>query len=139
VKNTVIIDAGPLIALFDGSDKYHRIVIDFLRNFSGRLITTLPVITEATHLLDFDVKAQIDLLKWIELDGVSIFQISAMHIKKMVPLIEKYSDRPMDFADASIVILADELNINDIISIDSDFEIYRYKSKKRFNNLLTRI
>ncbi len=55
----------------------------------------------------------------------------------MIPLIEKYSDRPMDFADASIVILAEELNINNIISIDSDFEIYRYRSKKRFNNLLT--
>lgn len=136
MKNTAIIDAGPLIALFDGSDRYHKIVLEFMKDYTGYLITTIPAITEATHLLDFDVNAQIDLLKWIDTGSISIFQITPYHLKNIIKMIEKYADRPMDFADASLVIVAEELNIDNIISIDCDIDIYRYKKKKTFKNLL---
>ncbi|MEW5693077.1 MAG: PIN domain-containing protein [Candidatus Hydrogenedentota bacterium] len=136
MKNIAIIDAGPLIALFDASDKYHQKVKEYLKKYKGYLITTIPVITEATHLLDFNIQAQLDLLKWIELGGVSIFHITEEHIKRIIKLIEKYLDRPMDFADASLIVLAEELNINSIISVDIDFYIYRLKQKKKFTNLL---
>ena len=51
-------------------------------------------------------------------------------------LMEKYSDVPMDFADATLVLVAEELDINKIISLDRDFSIYRYKGRKKFRNLL---
>ena len=135
MQNIAIIDAGPLIALFDASDKYHSNITSFLKKYKGQLLTTLPVITEATHLLDFDIQAQKNLLKWIEMGGVQLFDINVSHIKKIIDLMDKYSDRPMDFADSTLVALAEELNINQIISIDSDFSIYRFKGNRHFKNL----
>lgn len=61
-----LIDAGPLIALFDKSDKYHKIIEEFLKNFKGRLISSWPVMTEVSHLLDFNLLVQLDFLKLIE-------------------------------------------------------------------------
>jgi uncharacterized protein len=136
MQNIAIIDAGPLIALFDSSDYYHKIITEFLKNYRGNLITTLPVITEATHILDFDIEAQKNLLKWIEVGGIQIFNIKISHIKKIIDLMNKYSDIPMDFADSTLVILAEERNINQIISIDSDFDIYRFNKIKHFKNIL---
>jgi predicted nucleic acid-binding protein len=136
MQNIAIIDAGPLIALFDASDKYHSLTTNFLKNYKGKLLTTIPVITEATHLLSFDLQAQKNLLKWIEIGGLKLFDIQMTHIQKIIELMDKYSDRPMVFADASLVIISEELNINKIISIDSDFTIYRFKRNRHFKNLL---
>lgn len=54
---SIIVDAGPLISLFDKDDKYHLPVLNYFKNFTGRLITTWPVITEVTHLLSFNINA----------------------------------------------------------------------------------
>jgi len=62
MKNTLI-DAGPLIALFDKDDQYHKAVIKFLKEFKGNFITSWPVLTEVTHLLSFNVNIQIDFLE----------------------------------------------------------------------------
>jgi len=69
-----LIDAGPLIALFDASDNYHDSVKDFLKHFEGLLITTLPVITEVMHMLDFNIIVQLNFLKWIDRGGLEIKQ-----------------------------------------------------------------
>ena len=63
MRNTLI-DAGPLIALFDKDDKYHKTVLDVLSHAQTVLVTTWPVITETCHLLDFSVDAQLDFLEW---------------------------------------------------------------------------
>ena len=55
-----LIDAGPMIALFDKSDRYHKHVMKFLKDFDGELVTTWPVVTEVSHMLDFNIKVQID-------------------------------------------------------------------------------
>ena len=58
---STLIDAGPLIALFDSSDSYHKRAVAFLKNSQGSFITTWPVITEVSHMLDFSIKTQINL------------------------------------------------------------------------------
>ncbi|VAW27281.1 PIN domain protein, partial [hydrothermal vent metagenome] len=61
-----LIDAGPLIALFDRSDKYHLKAVRYIKELEGQLLTTWPVITEVCHLLDFNTTAQINFLTWVE-------------------------------------------------------------------------
>ncbi len=78
--NKTIIDSGPIIALFDKSDKYHHQVLNFLQFFKGELITSWAVITEVSHMLDFNLQVQIDFLKWIELGGIEVFDISQNEI-----------------------------------------------------------
>jgi len=135
VKN-IIVDAGPLIALFDKDDKYHNSVIKFLKTFDGQLITSWPVITEVTHLLSFNVNVQIDFLEWLKREAVTIVNLENIHLERIIQLSKKYSDVPMDLADSSLIVIAELTNITDIITIDSDYYIYRTKNKKLLNNIL---
>ena len=131
-----LIDSGPLIALFDKSDRYHLDVLNFLKLYKGELITSWSVITEVSHMLDFNLQVQIDFLKWIELGGVTICIISQNEISQIRVMMQKYLDIPMDLADASLMYIANRDKITNIVSIDSDFDIYRTLKKQSLNNLL---
>jgi predicted nucleic acid-binding protein len=131
-----IIDSGPLIALFDRSDKYHSKVLDFIKIYKGKLITSWAVITEVSHMLDFNLQVQIDFLKWCEVGGIEVYDISQTEISSIRIMMEKYIDVPMDLADATLMYIANKENIKNIVSIDSDFDIYRTLKKQSLNNLL---
>ena len=128
----ILIDSGPLIALFDRSDKYHQSAIKFIKNNKLPLITTIASITETLHLLDFNRNAQIDFLEWINNGALEIHNIEISDFDRIKELTEKYSDLPMDFADSCLVFLAEKLNINTVVTIDRDFSIYRIKGKDIF-------
>ena len=132
----ILIDSGPLIALFDRNDKYHIASVEFIKSNAYELITTIASITETLHLLDFNRNAQIDFLKWIHSGGVSIEPIITVDFLEIQKLTMKYFDLPMDFADACLVFLGNKLKINTIATIDRDFDIYRLKSKKPFTVLI---
>jgi len=131
-----LIDAGPLIALFDTSDNYHDSVKEFLKHFEGLLITTLPVITEVLHMLDFNVNVQLNFLKWIDRGGIEIKQISKSQLSRIIELTKKYANIPMDFADASLIVTSEIEYIKEIITIDSDFYVYRNVRNEYLNNIL---
>jgi hypothetical protein len=130
-----LIDAGSLIALFDKDDKYHMQVKEFLREFKGRLYTTWPVITEVLHMLAFNVNTQIDFLKWLRRGAIVIKQLNIDDISRIIELSEKYSDVPMDFADASLIVISELEDIKEIISIDSDFYVYRNIRNEYLKNI----
>jgi len=134
MKSTLI-DAGPLIALFNRNDKYHLKIKEFIKNYSDKLITTWPVITEVSHMLDFNIQTQIDFLTWIQLGAVEVQEIDNQDLTRIIELSKKYSDVPMDLADASLVVLSERLNIKEIITIDSDYYIYRTINKEMINNV----
>ncbi len=134
MKNTLI-DAGPLIALFSKNDRYHDKMVSFLKEYPGGLITTWPVITETCHMLDFDVRAQLAFLEWLNRGAVQIYDIKTHEIKEIIELTKKYSDIPMDLADATLVLLSHRLKIREIISIDSDFAVYRTIKKEKILNV----
>ena len=131
-----IIDSGPLIALFDRSDKFHNKVLDFLKTYKGKLVTSWAVITEVSHMLDFNLQVQIDFLKWCEVGGIEVYDISQTEISNIRIMMEKYIDVPMDLEDATLMYIANKENIKNIVSIDSDFDIYRTLKKQSLNNLL---
>jgi len=131
----ILIDSGPLIALFDTSDKFHIAAIEFLKNNTYPLITTMASITETSHLLDFNINAQLDFLEWIYRGGIEIYPINSYDLKRIINLMKKYSNVPMDFADACLVYLAEKLQLNLIVTIDRDFDIYRIKGRKKFQTI----
>lgn len=131
-----IIDSGPLIALFDRSDKYHQRVLKFLKSYKGELITSWSVITEVSHMLDFNLQVQIDFLKWCEIGGIKLYDISQNEIVHIRVMMQKYIDVPMDLADATLMYISNKENIKNIMSIDCDFDIYRTLKKQSLNNLI---
>jgi len=121
---SILIDAGPLIGLFDTSDKYHLKALQFIKDYDGILWTTWPVVTEVSHMLDFSANVQIAFLKWIQRGGIQIYNLEPIHLLRIIELSEKFSDVPMDLADASLIVLSEEKKINEIASVNSDFYIY---------------
>jgi len=133
----ILIDSGPLIALFDTNDKYHKKSLAFIKKNTLPLVTSLASITEVLHLLDFNRNAQIDFLDWISKDALEIQNIEVPDFNSIRDLTIKYKDLPMDFADACLVYLAEKLSIVQIATIDRDFSIYRIKKNKKFKLVLT--
>jgi len=135
VPDRILIDSGPLIALFDADDKYHRGVRNFFKEHQYCLISTLAVFTEVSHMLNFSVKAQLDFYEWVMYKGVILSDINQNDIPRIMELTEKYADLPMDFADATLVVTAEKTGIREIISLDRDFDIYRLPGKERIRNV----
>ncbi len=135
MQRKIVIDSGPLIALFDRDDKYHKKAISFIKDLKGELISNWAIVTEVTHLLDFNIQVQIDFLRWVNEGGLTIFDILTEDLYRIIELTEKYSDLPMDFADASLVVLCERVKIIDVASVDKDFGIFRTRDKKAFRNI----
>jgi predicted nucleic acid-binding protein len=133
--NEILIDAGPIIALFDKDDTYHEKVLNFIKDKGFKFVTTTAVVTEVSHMLDFNVNVQIQFLEWIEKDGIKLHEVKQKDIIEIIEMTKKYKDRPMDFADATLVIAAKRTGIKKIISIDSDFDIYRLPGKELIENI----
>lgn len=131
-----LIDSGPLIALFDSSDRFHTAVLNCLRSYRGQLLSSWPVLTEVSHMLDFSLQAQLDFLAWVHSGAVQLAEIEQSELLSMRQMMEKYGDLPMGLADASLLYLANRDDIRQIISIDSDFDVYRTLKKKPLKNLL---
>jgi predicted nucleic acid-binding protein len=130
----LLVDAGPFIALFDRSDQHHAQAKRRLNRLESALATTWPVITEVSHMLSFDVRAQLDFLRWIDLGGVTVYNLNREDLDEMIKLMTKYKDVPMDLADASLVALSNRLNTNRIFTIDSDFKIFKNRFKSYLVN-----
>jgi hypothetical protein len=94
----------------------------------------LPVLTEAVFVLRFSVEAQRDLLWWAH-RSLEIDQSTSSDLPRIIALFEKYRDMPADFADVSIVAMAERLDISRVASVDRDFAIYRPAGKRRFENV----
>lgn len=136
MKNSLI-DTGPVIALFDNSDQYHLKVLNFLREYEGRLISTWPVLTEVSYMLDFNTKTQLDFLDWVRDGGIEVHNLEQWQIGGIREKMEKYSDLPADFADTTLLEAAESRDIENIITLDRDFSVYRLKNGNSFTNLLT--
>ncbi len=127
---SILIDAGPLIALFAVDDNHHprfnRLVSD-LSAEGLRLITTWPCVVEASYLLD--IPQRFEMLRWIELGGVQVYPFEPFHLGDMIAWMQRYTEsnkRDMDLADASLYWLAVETGIVAIMTVDrNDFARYR--------------
>ena len=128
-----IIDTGPWVALIDRSETRHAECVQWLKNFSGKLYSTEAVLTEVLYLLNFSITAQCAALDFVLESVVEIVPASTMSLKKTKNLMKKYADLPMDFADATIVCLATETRMQNVVTFDrKDFTIYRLPNSQSF-------
>ena len=131
-----IADSGPLIALFEPAERNHARVRSFIENYEGALLTTWPVLTEVGHMLGHSVDRQLAFLEWVERGGVEVTTPGAGAVSLIRQLSEKYRDLPMDIADGSLIVLALESGVRDILTLDRDFDVRRLPDRSRFNNVL---
>ncbi|HXZ17177.1 MAG TPA: hypothetical protein VEH77_14620 [Roseiarcus sp.] len=136
----VLIDAGPLVALFATDDKHHDRLdaqLLVLAEEGLRLLTTWPCVVEAAYLLE--APRRFEMLHWIEVGGVQVYPFEPQHLGAMVGWMQRYAERgkrQMDFADASLYWLAAETGIRDILTVDvRDFRRYRLPDGQPFNLL----
>jgi len=111
-------------------------VRSFIENYEGALLTTWPVLTEVGHMLGHSVDRQLAFLQWVERGGVEVTTPGAGAVSLIRQLSEKYRDLPMDIADGSLIVLALESGVRDILTLDRGFDVYRLPDRSRFNNVL---
>lgn len=135
----MIADSGYWVALGNINDRFHQRAKDVMARLNDALVTTWPVITETAFLMRRSGGSgpQRAFLRAMGGGASRIFALEPHHFPRMESLIEKYEDLPMDLADASLVILAEELGHGLILSTDlRDFHTYRWKNYEPFENLL---
>lgn len=124
----LLVDAGPLIALFNRRDRWHRDARAFFGRFHGVLITTWPVLAEAAH---FIAKRTPDLLDLVEAGRIEILEPHGP-ISRVSSLMRTYADLPMDLADATLVAAAEQSGLTDVLTLDRHFHVYRSRARARF-------
>lgn len=135
----IIADTGFWLALANRRDVHHERAKAALATHRGPYVTTWPVMTETCHLLAsrLNTDAELAFVRSAVLGAFEIFSLERTHLPRVEALMQKYKALPMDLADASLVILAEQSGSGDILSTDTrDFGAYRWKNRKPFKNLL---
>jgi predicted nucleic acid-binding protein len=135
----IIADTGFFLALANARDQHHVVAKRALDELAEPLVTTWPVMTETCHLVAHRLSAQAaeTFVASAARGAFDIFELGVAHLPRIVELMRKYSQLPMDLADASLVILAEHLGTGRILSTARrDFGAYRWKNHRPFKNLL---
>ncbi len=130
----ILTDAGPLTALQDRKDQYHAQCVKMLPSLQGPLITTMPAFTEAMYMLGEALSwtGQNKLWRLVWSGGLIIAELSEQVLRRASDLMDKYSDLPMDFADATLMAYAESANLSRVFTLEPDFHIYRLHGKHAF-------
>jgi len=130
---SAILDTGFFVALLDKSENNHDRCVASFKSFKGALLTTEPVLTEAIYLVGPSIKSQKTCIEFILKAGATLVPQSTESLSRVIVLMEKYKDIPMDFADATIVVLAEETGIDEVLTLDTrGFSAYRIHGRKSF-------
>jgi predicted nucleic acid-binding protein len=132
-----LVDAGPLIALIDRGEPDHQRCVEALSNLTAPMVTTWPALTEAMYLVGGagGWKAQEALWKLLERGDLQLVPLDDALQKRSRALMNKYRDTPMDLADASLVAVAEALDVARVFTLDRDFQVYRWKGRRKFEVL----
>ncbi len=122
----ILVDTGPLVGLFDATDPSHAGCRRILSRLDDRLATTLPVLTEALHLLRPLTHRVSGLIEFIRDGGAAVIPLEHDGLTRSFELMQQYADLPMDLADASIVAAAEQVGTDKVFTLDrKHFGIYR--------------
>ena len=128
----ILVDTGPLVALFDPQDRDHQNCRNILKKIRTPLVTTVPVLTEAFHLLSPSSQGSDRLRDFVLNRGMSVWFFEQASVERAFELMEQYADQPMDLADASLVVAGESMGTRRVFTIDRrDFETYRLKRGHR--------
>ena len=120
-----IVDTGPLVAFFDRSERHHLWTAERVEELDAPLLVCEPVLTEATYLLARFPLAQDALFGLLRNGALVVGFRMEEHIPALHRLLRKYRDTPMSLADACVVRMAEIHENHSVLTLDSDFTVYR--------------
>jgi predicted nucleic acid-binding protein len=131
-----LIDTGAILALLDRTDRWHRICLDAFVQLRLPLMTSEAVLTELFHLVG-DRRHEVESAwKFVRSGAIVLAAIEDSELPQIHALMSRYADRPMDFADATLVYLAKREALSTIFTVDhADFDTYRIEGRRRFRVL----
>ncbi|MBB5209003.1 type II toxin-antitoxin system VapC family toxin [Chiayiivirga flava] len=136
----ILADSGFWIALGNRRDRYHAAALRAAERYAPQgFVTTWPVLTEVGHLLlaRVGVHQSVAFMHSVADGACRVFELPEQAPQRAAELMARYRNLPMDVADASLLIAAEELDEGRILSTDlRDFEGYRWKNTRPFENLL---
>ncbi len=135
----MLVDSGPLIALFNGADSWNERVVNWLQGHpAATLLSTWPVATEVCALLARRIgnACALDFLRWAQRGGITLETAAEGSITEVLRISERFASLPFDLADASIAETAARLKLRHVLSIDADFDVYRDRAGRPLVNLL---
>ena len=135
---TVIVDTGFLVALLNTKDPDHNVASYKVKLFSDRTWVSSYLVLHATFWLLSKRASQVQALNFLSFanNRIKFNTLPANWILRARELIKKFHDAKIDLTDATLVIVAEELNHGDILSTDGDFNVLRWRKNNTFNNLL---
>ncbi len=128
----ILLDSSVLVAFYNSRDRYHTQVKEFFANTTSRFITTIACVTEVMYLLSADWRVQNLFLRHL---NSQVYECEALILRdfaRIAELNEQYADLPGDFADLSLIVISERLDVNAIATLDKDFDIYRRYRKQPF-------
>ncbi|MFZ0644560.1 MAG: PIN domain-containing protein [Candidatus Acidiferrales bacterium] len=133
---SALIDTGAILALLDRSDRWHAGCVRAFRQLRLPLLTSQAVLTELFHLVG-DSRTEMEAAwKFVRSGAVVLGAIEDNELPYLRTLMQRYWDRPMDFADATLVYLAKRESLSAILTVDhADFTTYRIDGKRQFRLL----
>jgi predicted nucleic acid-binding protein len=134
-----LVDTGAIVALVNRADRHHAAAVRWFSAFRGPLFTTEAVITETAYILAASVAHQQAALAWVQrARAAGVLEIDTVEDHLAVArLLTRYASLPCDYADATLIALAERTGISAIATIDQrDFSVYRIKGRKRFRILI---
>jgi predicted nucleic acid-binding protein len=136
MRGNALIDTGAILALLDRRDKWHGVCAAAFRQLRLPLVTSEAVLTELFHLVG-DSRVEMEAAwKFVGTGAIVLATIEDSELRSVHALMSRYWDRPMDFADATLVYLAKRESLSTILTVDhADFETYRIEGKRRFRVL----
>lgn len=128
-----LIDTGAILALLDRTDRWHQPCVEAFQQLRLPLLTSEAVLTELFHLVGDSWRESEAAWKFIRSGAVTLATIGESELPAIHVLMSRYRDRPMDFADATLVHLAKRESLATIFTVDhADFETYRIDGRRRF-------
>ena len=136
MRGNALIDTGAILALLDRRDRWHDVCADAFRQLRLPLVTSEAVLTELFHLVG-DSRVEMEAAwKFVRTGAIVMAPIEDSELGPVQALMSRYWDRPMDFADATLVYLAKRESLPTILTVDhADFETYRIEGRRRFRIL----
>ena len=132
----LLLDTGGLVSLIDRRQRAHEDCVKAIAEWRGTIVSTEAVLTEACHLLKGVAGGTRACLATF-LDGAAILlPLTTPMLRRTQSLMDRYADLPMDFADATLVVLAETLETDAVLTTDRrDFSVYRIAEKRPFRIL----
>jgi uncharacterized protein len=131
-----LIDTGAILALLDRTDRWHTVCVDAFRQLRLPLLTSEAVLTEVFHLAGDSRHEMEAAWKFVRSGALTLGIIEPAELTHLHGLMSRYWDRPMDFADATLVYLARRESLSVILTVDqADFATYRIEGKRQFRVL----